>query len=142
MSTIIDQSEIDALLEAAKKDTALETPAPAVSSAAVSPAPTSLTSRQAPSPLNETVPPAVKRLLRLRVPLIVELGRRAITMAEARTLSLGMILEFERQMDLPCELLVNNRPIGNGEVVRIGDNFGLRIQEINDAATRIRSLGK
>src|SRR5262249_43833210 len=76
----------------------------------------------------------------LRVPLIAQLAARKLPMARIRRISIGTILEFERNVDEPLELLANNQPIGRGIAVRVGENFGLRIAEIRDAA-RIRSLG-
>lgn len=61
--------------------------------------------------------------------------------ASLRKLSLGMILEFERHIDEPADLRVNRQAIGAGEIVRVGDNFGLRVSAIGDAHQRIRSLG-
>lgn len=134
MGTIVDQGQIDALLAAAREEAAAE--AEAVGSAgAVGPTPAE------PLPIGGSVPPHVARLLRIRVPLIVQLARQALAVSQIRKLSSGTILEFERDVDRPCDLLVNNRPIGVGEVVRVGENFGLRVTEIRDAAARIRSLG-
>lgn len=134
MGTIVDQGQIDALLAAAREEAAAE--AEAVGSAgAAGPTPVE------PLPIGGSVPPHVARLLRIRVPLIVQLARQALAVSQIRKLSSGTILEFERDVDRPCDLLVNNRPIGVGEVVRVGENFGLRVTEIRDAAARIRSLG-
>jgi flagellar motor switch protein FliN/FliY len=135
MGTIVDQGQIDSLLAAAREEAAAE--AEAVASAAGTAGPT----RVEPLRIGESVPPQVARLLKIRVPLIVQLARQALSVSRIRKLSSGTILEFERDVDRPCDLLVNNRPIGVGEVVRVGENFGLRVTEIRDAAARIRSLG-
>ena len=81
------------------------------------------------------------RILRLKVPVIVELASRRVSIAAARKLSLGMIIEFDQEADKPLDLLINNRLIGCGETVKVGEYFGLRIEQIIDRATRIRSLG-
>lgn len=136
MGTIVDQGQIDALLAAAREEAAAE----AVMVASAAPSAESRTVE--PTRITASVPPQVARLLRIRVPLIVQLARQMLTVAQIRRLSSGTILEFERDVDRPCDLLVNNRPIGVGEVVRVGENFGLRVTEIRDAADRIRSLGR
>ena len=136
MGTIVDQGQIDALLAAAREEAAAEAVALASGDASGRPKPVE------PMRLGEGVPPQVARLLRIRVPLIVLLARRTLPVAQIRKLSAGTILEFERDVDRPCDLLVNNRPIGLGEVVRVGENFGLRVSEIRDPAERIRSLGR
>ena len=37
------------------------------------------------------------------------------------------IIEFEKSSDEPLELMINNKVIGLGETVKVGENFGLRI---------------
>lgn len=117
---VIDQAEIEAL----KKSQPANAAAPPA----------------APAPLTEDDLAAERRLRRLRVPLIAQLASRKLPMARIRRISVGTILEFERSIDDPLDLLVNNRPIGRGLAVKVGEHFGLRIQEIRDRATRIRSI--
>lgn len=93
------------------------------------------------APAAAPVSPALARIRTLRVPLIAQLASRKLPLARIRRLSIGTILEFERNVEEPLELLANNRPIGRGIAVKIGENFGLRITAIRDAATRVRSLG-
>jgi flagellar motor switch protein FliN/FliY len=86
--------------------------------------------------------PEVARILRIRVPAIVQLASRQMSISAVRKLSLGMIIEFYKGIDDPLELLINNHPIGKGEAVKVGEHFGLRVTEVRDAATRIKSMGK
>ena len=39
------------------------------------------------------------------------------------------------------KLLINNKVIGQGETVKVGENFGLRITHIGDVKSVIKSLG-
>src|SRR5690606_25836809 len=64
----------------------------------------------------------VQRLLRLRVPVRVQLAARKLSVAAVRRLSLGAILEFSRCVDDPLTLLVNNQPLGEGEAVKVGEH--------------------
>ncbi|MGD8452060.1 MAG: FliM/FliN family flagellar motor C-terminal domain-containing protein [Phycisphaerae bacterium] len=128
---LIDQSEIDALLSQAD-DLATE-------AALVAPPP--------PPPPKRTrelyVPndPEVKRLLRIRVPVIVRLANRAMAVRAVRRLAPGSIIEFEKSVDRPLDLLINNRPIGGGVCVKIGEHFGLRLTQVEDRVKRIQSMG-
>jgi flagellar motor switch protein FliN/FliY len=81
------------------------------------------------------------RILRLEVPVIVKLAERKLTLAEVMRLGNGAIIEFQKSNDEPLELLINNKPIGLGETVKVGENFGLRITHIGDVRQVIRSLG-
>jgi flagellar motor switch protein FliN/FliY len=83
----------------------------------------------------------LERIMRMRVPVIVRLAERKLSMAEIMRLGTGAIIEFVRSSDEPLELLVNNKPIGSGEAVKVGENFGLKITQIGDVKEVIRSLG-
>ena len=73
------------------------------------------------------------RILRLEVPVIVRLASRRLTLQEILRLGRGTILEFKRRSEDPLELLVNNRPFGHGQAVKVGENLGLRLTSIGDA---------
>ncbi|HEY7086890.1 MAG TPA: FliM/FliN family flagellar motor C-terminal domain-containing protein [Tepidisphaeraceae bacterium] len=82
------------------------------------------------------------RILRLQVPVIVKLAERKLSMSEVLRLGVGAIIEFSKSSDEPLELLINNKAIGLGEAVKVGENFGLRITQVGDVKTVIRSLGE
>jgi len=84
----------------------------------------------------------LSRILRLHVPVIVKLAERKLTMSEVLRLGVGAIIEFSKANDEPLELLINNKPIGLGEAVKVGENFGLRITQVGDVKAVIRSMGK
>ena len=83
----------------------------------------------------------LQRILRLEVPVIVKLAERTLTLSEVMRLGTGAIIEFFKSSDEPLELLINNKPIGTGEAVKVGENFGLKITHIGDVKSVIRSLG-
>jgi|YNPBryantNP2012_1023418.scaffolds.fasta_scaffold12877_3 flagellar motor switch protein FliN/FliY len=85
--------------------------------------------------------PQLARILRLKVPVIVQLAQRPMSIATVRNLSVGSILEFNKSVDEELDLLIANRRIGRGNCVKVGENFGLRITQICDKAQRIRSMG-
>jgi flagellar motor switch protein FliN len=98
---------------------------------------------QAPPAATPPAPSAgdLKRILRLEVPVIVKLAERKLTLGEVMRLGAGAIIEFSKSSDEPLELLVNNKPIGVGDAVKVGENFGLKITQIGDVREIIRSLG-
>ncbi len=85
-------------------------------------------------------PAELKRILRLEVPVIVKLAERRLLLSEVMRLGTGAIIEFFKSNDEPLELLINNKVIGLGETVKVGENFGLRITQIGDLKQVIRSL--
>jgi flagellar motor switch protein FliN/FliY len=60
----------------------------------------------------------------------VELGRANISLKEVYELSEGSIIELERLVGEPLDLVVNGQIIAHGEVVAIDNNYGLRVTEI------------
>ena len=83
----------------------------------------------------------LQRILRLQVPVIVKLAERKLMLSEVMRLGTGAIIEFAKSSDEPLVLLINNKPIGLGETVKVGENFGLRITQIGDVKSIIATLG-
>ena len=78
----------------------------------------------------------------MTVPVIVKLAERKLSLSEVLRLGNGAIIEFLKSSDEPLELLINNKPIAVGETVKVGENFGLRITQIGDVKSVIRSMGR
>lgn len=85
------------------------------------------------------MPADPKAILRLEVPLIVQLGERSMDIRDIVSLAPGAILELPKSAEDDLEVLVNNRQIGTGVAVKIGENFGIRITTLGDAVTRARA---
>jgi flagellar motor switch protein FliN/FliY len=73
------------------------------------------------------MPTHARCLLRVRVPLSVTLASQRKSVQEIVELGPGSILKFDKTCDQPLELFLGNRPLARGEVVKVGDKFGLRI---------------
>ena len=85
-------------------------------------------------------PTELQRILKLQVPVIVKLAERKIALSEVLRLGVGAIMEFSKSSNEPLELMVNNKTIGIGETVKVGENFGLRITQMGDIKRIIASL--
>jgi flagellar motor switch protein FliN len=92
---------------------------------------------QPPAPTRDEL----QRILKLQVPVIVKLAERRLMLSEVMRLGTGAIIEFFKSSDEPLELLINNKVIGVGETVKVGENFGLRITQIGDLKQVIKSMG-
>ena len=70
--------------------------------------------------------------LLLHVPLHVSVvvGSCTMSIGEILKLGTGSIVELDRDVTQPVDLLVNDRPIARGEIVAIDEAFGLRITEL------------
>ncbi|MGI6405932.1 MAG: flagellar motor switch phosphatase FliY [Syntrophaceticus sp.] len=78
----------------------------------------------------------------LDVPLemFVELGRTQKTIGEVLHLGRGAIVELGKSANEPLDIYVNGKVIAKGEIVAIGDNYGVRITEILNSVDRINNL--
>jgi flagellar motor switch protein FliN len=87
------------------------------------------------------MPARLNRILSLEVPIIVQLGQRLMPLGDVISLIPGAIIELPKGASEELELLVNNKVIGQGTAVKVGENFGLRVAHIGDAKNRIEALG-
>lgn len=78
----------------------------------------------------------------LDVPLRISviLGRTRRTIDDVLKLGPGALLELDKLIDEPVEILVNGKQIAQGEVVVIEENFGVRILNIGSPRDRINNL--
>lgn len=66
------------------------------------------------------------------VPLAVTLrfGQRQMRLRDVLELDTGVLVELDRQVEEPVDLMLGNRVIARGEVVIVDGNYGLRVTEI------------
>ncbi|WP_448580050.1 FliM/FliN family flagellar motor switch protein [Thermaurantiacus sp.] len=70
------------------------------------------------------VPPA---LARIDVTVTVEVGRRRMALAEILASRSGEVIALDRLTDEPVDVLVNGKLFARGEIVAVGDSFGVRL---------------
>ena len=83
----------------------------------------------------------VTRILKIEVPIIVQLSERTMPLAEILNLTTGSIIEFDKPADSELELRVNNKCVGSGQAVKVGENFGLRVARVGSIRERIQAMG-
>ena len=82
----------------------------------------------------------LKVLDNIDVELTVEVGRTEITIRDLLRLNEGSVVELDRLAGDPLDILVNNTKIAKGEVVMIGERFGVRFGEIVEPEKRMESI--
>jgi flagellar motor switch protein FliN len=87
------------------------------------------------------MPARLDSILKLEVPVIVVIGSRDMAVKEVMNLAPGAILELPKLADEELEVLVNNKPVGLGTAVKVGENFGIRMTYVGDLRHRINALG-
>jgi flagellar motor switch protein FliN/FliY len=58
-------------------------------------------------------------------------GQRQLTLREVVELTSGSVVELDRQVEEPVELLLDGKVIARGEAVVIDGNYGLRVTEVS-----------
>ena len=82
----------------------------------------------------------LKVLENIEVELTVEVGRAELTIRDLLRLNEGSVLELDRLAGDPLDILVNGTKIAKGEVVMIGERFGIRFGEVVEPEKRIESV--
>lgn len=78
-------------------------------------------------------PIGVSGLMNVPVQVTVQLGTTRMNLSDLMQLGPGSLLTLDRQAHEPCDILVNGRVIARGEIVTVGDQYGVRISEISPA---------
>lgn len=76
----------------------------------------------------------------IEVQMTVEVGRTEITIRDLLRLSEGSVVELDRLAGDPLDILINGTMIAKGEVVMVGERFGVRFGEIVDLEKRVQGL--
>jgi len=83
----------------------------------------------------------IKSIMALEVPLVVVLGERALMINDIRNWIPGSIIELGKEAEEDLEIRINNKQIGEGSAVKIGENFGIQVNYIGDPEDRINAMG-
>ena len=67
----------------------------------------------------------------VKVKVTVSLGDTEIPISKLFALGSGDVLALDRDADAPVDIRVNDRVIARGVLVAVGDQFGVRITEID-----------
>lgn len=86
------------------------------------------------------MPTELQTILALKVPVIVQVAHRSLNMDEVLNWAPGSIIELNKSAEDALDLLINNKPIGLGFAVKVGENFGIRVGAVGDQIDRIEAL--
>lgn len=78
-------------------------------------------------------------LLDVALPVSVSFGRAEVPVKEVLKLTTGSIVELNRSISEPVDIIVNGCTIARGEVVVVEGNYGVRIQNIISRKERLRT---
>jgi|HubBroStandDraft_4_1064222.scaffolds.fasta_scaffold1141157_2 flagellar motor switch protein FliN/FliY len=92
-----------------------------------------MTEPSEPLPRAEDLPaagPHLDLLLDVELEATIRFGERTLLLRDILSAAPGSIIELDRELNEPADLLVAGRLIARGEVVVVNGNFGLRITEL------------
>ena len=79
-------------------------------------------------------------LMKVPVQLSIEVGRTRMSISELLETREGSVIELERLLDEPLDILVNGTLIAHGVVVLANERFGIQITDIVSPQERARSI--
>jgi flagellar motor switch protein FliN/FliY len=82
----------------------------------------------------------IERLLDVEMNVTVRFGLSELPLRELVRFGVGSMIELDRTVDEPVELLVNNYPFARGEVVVIDGYYGVRVTEIGTPEERSQTI--
>ena len=77
-----------------------------------------------------------RSVMHLEVPVVVTLASKRMPIDQVLKLVPGVMIQFEKSCDSPMTLELGGTAIAQGDVVKIGDKFGIRISEITQPPER------
>ncbi len=76
------------------------------------------------------VPGNLDLLMDVELEVTLRFGERSMRLQEILELGAGSVVELDRRIEEPAELLLDGRVIARGEVVVVDGNYGLRVLEV------------
>ena len=76
-------------------------------------------------------------VLEVELPLTVSFGRTYLPLRDVLKLSTGSIIELDRLINDPVDIIINNCVVARGEVVVIEGNYGIRVTDVVDRDDRL-----
>ncbi len=81
-------------------------------------------------PPTTSAPTSLETLLDMSLPVSIEFGRTTMTVQDVLGLGVGSVVKLERMVGEPIDIYVSDRKLAEGEVVVVGEHFGVRITRI------------
>ena len=88
----------------------------------------------------DDLPGFSKSLLKVKIPVAAVLARGKRPIKMILELGVGSVVQFDKSFDSFLDLQVGQMTVGNGEAVKVGDKFGLRVHSIELPKERFRTV--
>lgn len=84
--------------------------------------------------------PGLELLLDVELEASLRFGAREMPLGEILELGPGDVVELDRNVADPVDLIVGDKIVARGEVVLVNGNFGLRVTEVSAPRKRLESV--
>ncbi len=84
---------------------------------------------------------ALGLLMDVQLTMTMRFGSRQLRLREVLDLSPGAVVELDRRVQEPVDLLLDGRLVARGEVVVIDGNYGLRVTDVSPLGPPDRAIG-
>lgn len=81
-------------------------------------------------------------LLDIKLQLRVRIGSKIMLLKDVINMDIGSIVELNQLAKEPLDILIEDKKIGEGEVVIVDGNFGIQITSIGSKEERLKTLTK
>lgn len=92
--------------------------------------------------LNKEIPSQLDMLMDVKLQLRVRIGKKTMLLKDVISMDIGSIVELDQLANEPLDILIEDKKIGEGEVVIVDGNFGIQITSIGSKADRLNSMKK
>ena len=82
----------------------------------------------------------LQMLMNVQLDVAVVVGRAKRKIKDIMDFGQGTVVELDKQTGAPAEIMVNGQLLAYGDVVVVGDNFGVRVTEIVGTKDLLYSL--
>ena len=89
--------------------------------------------------LSEVIPEGsakLERFMDLTLPVTVEVGRIRMSVNELLQLGHGSVIQLDRFADEPCDIRVGEVKFAEGQLVMVGEHYGVRVTSVVDRKSR------
>jgi len=84
----------------------------------------------------------LEMLMDIKLQLRVRIGSKIMLLKDVIAMDIGSVVELDQLASEPLDILIDDKKIGEGEVVIVDGNFGIQITSIGSKADRLNTLKK
>ncbi|WP_457561401.1 flagellar motor switch protein FliY [Caminibacter sp.] len=84
----------------------------------------------------------IEMLMDIKLQVRVRIGKKTMLLKDIINMDIGSIVELDQLANEPLDILIDDKKIGEGEVVIVDGNFGIQITSIGTKAERLNSMKK